>query len=114
MLDSYQQGTMNLEQVVAKYNEIGTEGHDIALYKDLFEHAKENKEQIKLVAGFISRTFARTMMRQGEMGVIKDALVHDYLDAETQSFDGSEFHYNMFESMISGRDMFDENIKPND
>ena len=35
---------MNLEQVVVKYNEIGTEGHDIALYKDLFEHAKKNKE----------------------------------------------------------------------
>jgi hypothetical protein len=84
------------------------------LYKDLFEHAKENKDQVKLVAGFIPRTFARTMMRQGEMGVIKDALVHDYLDPETTSFEGSELHYSIFESMISGRDMFDENIKPND
>ena len=114
LLDGYQDGSMTLDQVVHKYNEIGTEGHDIALYKDLFEHAKENKNQIKLVAGFIPRSFARTMMRQGEAGVIKDSLVHDYLDPETKNFVGSEFHYNMFESMISGRDMHDENMKPND
>ena len=30
------------------------------------------------------------------------------------SFEGSELHYNMFESMISGRDMYDNSQKPVD
>jgi 2-polyprenyl-3-methyl-5-hydroxy-6-metoxy-1,4-benzoquinol methylase len=27
-----------------KYNEIGTEGHNIRAYQGLFEHARDNKE----------------------------------------------------------------------
>lgn len=36
----------------------------------------------------------------------------DYLDPETKSFESSELHYNMFEAMITGRDMYDQSQKP--
>lgn len=100
--------------MIQEYHEIGTEGHNILMYKDLFVHAKENKEQVKLHAGFIPRTFAKLIMQQGEEGAIKAALEKDYLHPETNSLEGSEYHYNFFESMISGRNMHDESLKPND
>lgn len=51
-------------------------------------------------------------MKHGELGAIKDAVAKDYLDPETKCFEASELHYNMFESMITGRDMYDEAQKP--
>lgn len=53
-------------------------------------------------------------MREGEEGQIKSSIEKDYIQDDTISFEGSDFHYNMFESMISGRDMHDPNLKPND
>ena len=53
-------------------------------------------------------------MREGEEGQIKSSIEKDYIQKDTQSFEGTDFHYNMFESMISGRDMHDSNLKPND
>ena len=65
LLDGYQDGSLDMDQLELKYNEIGTEGHNIRAYQDLFDHARDNKEQVKLHAGFIPRTFARTLMKQG-------------------------------------------------
>jgi uncharacterized iron-regulated protein len=53
-------------------------------------------------------------MKQGELGAIKDAVAKDYLDPETKMFTASELHYNMFEAMITGRNMHDPALKPTD
>ena len=53
-------------------------------------------------------------MREGEEVAIDAAKKAGYIPQETTAFTGSDFHYNMFESMISGRNMHDENLKPNE
>ena len=57
---------MTFEQMLEGYTSIGTEGHDLQAYKSLLEHARENKNLVKLHAGFIPRTFARQLMKEGE------------------------------------------------
>ena len=59
--------------MIKGYNEIGTESHNLYSYKDLFDHAKEYREWIKLHAGFIPRTYARLVMKEGEEGPLKTA-----------------------------------------
>lgn len=73
LLEQYQAGSLTIEEMVAKYHEIGTEGHDVMLYRSLLEHAKANKDKIKLHAGFIPRTYAKTLVKEGEEGAIKAA-----------------------------------------
>ena len=65
--------------MIESYSEIGTEGHDLNKYRDLFDHAKEYKEFIKLHAGFIPRTYAKLVMREGEQGALKTARENDYV-----------------------------------
>jgi len=114
LLDGYQKGELTLEELNAKYKEIGTENHDIMKYKEALEHARENSDRIRLVGGFIPRTYARLVMRESEESAIKAALEKEYIPKGLTSFTSSEFHYNMFESMISGRNMFDANLQPKD
>jgi len=114
LLEGYQQGDLNMDQLVGEYAQIGTEGHDILAYKDVLEHARDNKGRIKLHAGFIPRTYARQVMREGEEAALKEAIAKDYIPADVTSLEGTDIHYNLFESMITGRNMHDENLKPND
>ena len=114
LLDEYLEGTLSLEDVVTKYKEIGTENHDIMKYRDVLEHAKENKDKISLIAGFIPRTYAKQVMREGEEAAVKASLEKNYIAEGTTEFTAPDFHYNMFESMISGRNMFDKNLQPKD
>lgn len=113
LLDGYQSGDLNMDQLLQGYAQIGTEGHDLKPYASILEHAKQNKDFVKLHAGFIPRTYARTLVRQGEAECLKESIAKDYLAADLQSFEGSDFHYNMFESMISGRNMHDPDQQPN-
>lgn len=53
-------------------------------------------------------------MRQGEQECIKESVAKDYIASDVSSFVGSDFHYNLFESMISGRNMHDPDLKPNE
>ena len=100
--------------MIEKYKEIGTENHDIGSYKPLLEHARDNKDQISLFGGFIPRTYARNLMKEGEENAIKAAIEKDFVPSSLSTIEGTDFHYDMFESMISGRDMHDPNLKPND
>ena len=52
-------------------------------------------------------------MREGPEAAISQAIEKDYIPSDCE-LTGSEFHYNMFESMITGRDMHDSAIPPND
>lgn len=42
-------------------------------YEDILAHARLNKQQIKLHAGFIPRTYAKMLMKEGEESGIKTA-----------------------------------------
>ena len=68
---------------------------------------------VKLYAGFIPRTYARMIMREGLEGVLAEAKQKDYIDS-SETCMGSEEHYNYFESMISGRNMHDKAASPTD
>ena len=68
-----------MEQMISEYQAIGTEGHDIIKYRELLEHARENKDQIKLIGGFIPRTYAKLVMREGEDAQIKSSIEKDYI-----------------------------------
>lgn len=114
LLSDFQNGNIDIDQLNASYQEIGTEGHDIKAYSSLLNHAKDNKDSVSLVGGFIPRPFAKTLVKEGEEAGIKAAVEKDYLDSSVSALEGSELHYNMFESMISGRSMYDENLKPGD
>lgn len=76
---------MTFEQFQEEYVKIGTEGHNLLPYRQLLEHAKENKEQVKLHAGFIPRTFAKKLVKEGEEMAIKAAVELDYIDSATKS-----------------------------
>ena len=54
------------------------------------------------------------LMREGEAASLKEAIAKDYLPSDVTSLTGSDLHYNLFESMISGRNMHDPSLKPND
>ena len=53
-------------------------------------------------------------MREGEEAVLASLKGMDYIPDDLQTIEGSDLHFSMFESMISGRNMHDESLKPND
>jgi len=114
LLADFQNGVIDLEGLQAGYREIGTEGHDILPYGPLLNLAKENKANVNLIGGFIPRTYAKTLVKEGEEAGLKAAADKDYVDSSLTALNGSDLHYNMFEAMISGRNMWDEKLKPND
>jgi uncharacterized iron-regulated protein len=113
LLDMYSQSEITLDQLYEQYKEIGTEGHNILAYKDLLEYSREHPTKVKLHGGFLPRTYARMLMKEGEQSAIKAAVAADLIPC-TESIEGSDFHYNMFESMITQRDLYDESLQPTD
>jgi Haem-binding uptake, Tiki superfamily, ChaN len=83
-------------------------------YSDLLEHARMNRNLIKLYAGFIPRTFAKQVMKESESAAVDAAKKMDYIPQDTQTLEGTDLHYNLFESMLSGRSMHDPSKKPSD
>jgi SAM-dependent methyltransferase/uncharacterized iron-regulated protein len=102
LLEDYQSRRITFEEMVDKYKEIGTEGHNLGPYKPLLEHAKQ-KSHVQLHAGFLPRTYARQLMKQSELAALKAA--SKWLSPTTTRLEGTEFHYNLFESMLSGRNI---------
>jgi hypothetical protein len=103
---------MSLEELLASYIQIGTENHNLDDYKNLLNYAKENKEKVKLVAGSIPRPYTDIVTQEGGIDkAISKAKMREYLEQEELCF-GSDAHFNMYESMITGRNMHDESSKP--
>ncbi|MGH7955193.1 MAG: hypothetical protein ACREOZ_04455, partial [Gloeomargaritales cyanobacterium] len=85
-------------------------------YRSLIEYTKEHRytsdqannnvgnNNIHLYVGFIPRSFAKQLMREKELHVIKSA--SSWLPPDLTSFQESEFLNDMFESMISGRSLY--------
>lgn len=131
MLDSYlRDGTISsFDEFEAKYHEIGTEGHDLEAYRPLLEFARENSTKIRIHAGFLPRKYARILMREGPE-VALEKVSHwlpKSIEGEADAvLRGSNLHYNIFESLISGRSPYpkvnemsmdghnDENASPPD
>ena len=112
LLDAYQEDKLSFNELVEKYQEIGTEGHDLEPYRDLLEDAKYMNtmsaeegaahRKVKLHAGFLSRKYARMLMKEGKEAVWKE--VGTWLPPlQPDLLKGTEYHYNIFESLLTGR-----------
>jgi len=110
LLDRYMDDEIDFEQLVDKYHLIGEEGHHLEPYRDLLEDAK--RQGVHLHAGFLPRKYARMLMKDGEEPALEAA--SEWLP-EDVNLHGSDFHYNVFESLLSGRSIYpDENDEENE
>eukprot|EP00545_Synedropsis_sp_CCMP1620_P003248 CAMPEP_0119027628 /NCGR_PEP_ID=MMETSP1176-20130426/37431_1 /TAXON_ID=265551 /ORGANISM="Synedropsis recta cf, Strain CCMP1620" /LENGTH=285 /DNA_ID=CAMNT_0006983585 /DNA_START=27 /DNA_END=881 /DNA_ORIENTATION=+ len=106
ILEDYQSNSISFDEMLDRYQQIGTEGHNLRPYKPLLEHARgKHAGSIKLHAGFLPRTYARQLMKESESAALKAA--SKWLQPNTTRLEGTEFHYNLFESMLSGRNIHD-------
>ena len=104
LLDRHNDGALSSQDLAAEYERIDTEGHNLLPYLPLLCAAQELQGRVKLTAGFIPRTYARQLMREGTEAALDSAKAAGYVGAD-ESCDASDAHYNFFESLISGRDM---------
>lgn len=81
--------------------------------KPFLELARENASKVKLYGGFIPRTYARQIMRESKEAGLAAAKAKGYVKTD-EDLEGTADHYNMFESMISGRDMHNKDTPPGD
>ena len=109
ILDKFiQDKEMDLYELQKQYNETGEEGFAMAKYSPILEYAREQPEKLKLVASFVPRRFAKDLVNEGEDFAHKklselDESLGNYVKLHYQQ--GSENHYNLFESLISGRSL---------
>lgn len=101
MLDQYLGGNLDFEGLQQQYHSVGEEGHDLEPYRGLLEDAKE--DGIRLHAGFLPRKYARMLLKEGEEAVLEAA--SPWLPKKVD-LNGSDFHYNVFESFLSGRSLY--------
>jgi Haem-binding uptake, Tiki superfamily, ChaN len=62
LLDRYQSGAMDFEQLVQEYNDAGTENHNLLPYRDLLDYARSHSQVVQLHAGFLPRSVARMVV----------------------------------------------------
>jgi uncharacterized iron-regulated protein len=82
-------------------------------YKSILEFAQIHSQKVRIHGGFIPRSYARVVMREGLEAGLAQAKEKDYV-APNETLIGSEEHYNFFDSLISGRDMNNKNTPPGD
>lgn len=104
LLDQYSKGSISFEELNREYHEHGSEGHMLEPYKELLEDARANG--VQLHAGFIPRPFAKKFIQEGPEKVLEEA--SQWLKMPIVGLDGSETHYNVFESLISGRFLYNK------
>mmetsp|Transcript_15697 Transcript_15697/g.23082 ORF Transcript_15697/g.23082 Transcript_15697/m.23082 type:complete len:667 (+) Transcript_15697:90-2090(+) len=104
LLEDYQRGHLDFDEMVEEYKRIGTENHNLTPYLPLLEHARENEDVIRLHAGFLPRTYARMLMKEGDEAALKAVppnwLPPDFTAKTLAEEAESDFHYNLFESLI--------------
>jgi arsenite methyltransferase len=109
VLDRYMNDEIDFEQLVDQYHIIGEEGHYLEPYRELLEDAK--RQGVHLHAGFLPRKYARMLMKDGEKTALEAA--SEWLPDDV-NLDGSDFHYNVFESLLSGRSIYKNNSPDED
>ncbi|CAB9504897.1 Arsenite methyltransferase [Seminavis robusta] len=119
LLEDYQNDKITFEELVQRYDQIGTEHHDLMPYQDLLEDAKrlhhnnnnKQKRRVQLHAGFLSRTYARQLMKEGPDVALQTAA--HWLPTHPK-LAGTEEHYNIFESLLTGRKLMTSITPPDD
>jgi uncharacterized iron-regulated protein len=109
LLDEYCSGKWTFEELVQKYHELGEEGHDLLPYQELLQDAKTMR--VRLHAGFLPRRFAKMLLQQGPEPTVQAASA--WLPA-LGDLHGTLFHYNVFESLLTGRSIYHSNQEPTD
>jgi arsenite methyltransferase len=101
VLDQYLDGTIDFQGLVDMYHDLGDEGHELEPYRELLEDAK--RLGIRLHAGFLPRKYAKMLLKDGEEATL--AAASRWLPPNV-NLEGSKFHYNVFESLLSGRSLY--------
>lgn len=109
ILDQYLDDKLDFQGLLEQYHAMGEEGHDLEPYRGLLEDAKHHG--IRLHAGFLPRKYARMLMKEGEEATIQAAA--QWLP-EQVDLNGSDFHYNVFESFLSGRSLYNSRNREED
>jgi SAM-dependent methyltransferase/uncharacterized iron-regulated protein len=109
ILDDYCSGKLTFDELVQKYHELGEEGHNLYPYKELLEDARELG--VQLHAGFLPRKYARMLLKEGPETTVQAASA--WLPA-LGDLQGTSFHYNVFESLLSGRSIYSDDLEPTD
>ena len=122
LLDKYVHNRdMKMSELQREYKETGDEGFEVEKYSSILDFARDQSEQVKLIASFVPRRLAKDVVKNGEEEAHKhlselDEKLGDYVRKHYK--EGSEQHYNLFESLISGRglqkDDKGETEKPSD
>jgi len=98
---------MTLQTFIDSYHEGGEENHHLDPYWNFLNYARRNSDVVEIKAGFIPRSYAKTLVSEGAEVGLEAAYNDGFLDRQRPYKQGSENHYNFFESLISGRDMAD-------
>ena len=113
LLDDYCQGKLSFEEFIQHYQQRGEEGHYLEPYKPMLEHIRANEECISLHAGFIPKRFARQVMKEGTTAAIEAGKA--WLPTNLTTLEGvSPFHYNYFESLLTGRNLHISYTQPSE
>jgi len=104
LINSYLQNDIDEKELLAKYSEIGDEGHEVEKYTPLLRYAKENFTTVNVNGAFVPRKFAKMLVKEGEDSAYNAVISLGYMN-EDEKLPGSENHYNFFDSLISGRDI---------
>ena len=127
LLEMYQSGELSLHQLKHACDEHwASQGFDIIKYAPLLEFCREEQATIKLHGGFLPRSHARDFMRaiaredaeEEQEGDTADQVLEQLHSAGYigfKSLDGlhtpqRDLHYDFFESLLTGRDVFDPAI----
>lgn len=110
LLDQFSEGRLDFDQLVEKYHEIGQEGHDLEPYRGLLEDART--KGVRIHAGFVPRSYARELIKEDPKKILQKA--SQWVKSPFVNLEGSEFHYNVFESLISGRSIYKIDSAPTD
>ena len=86
------------------YKNIGTEGHDLTPYIPSLESARIHP-RISIYGGFIPRSYARLLMKEGKNAALQAATQAGFI-SKKETLDGTDEHYNYFESLLTGRNMY--------
>jgi len=107
LLDKFmQEKDMEIAELQKQYKESGDEGFALEKYSSFLEFARGETEKVRLIAAFVPRRFASELVSEGEEVAHKKLSEIDESLAEyvkNHYIEGSEDHYNLFESLISGR-----------
>ena len=110
LLDDFTQGKISFDELLAQRADMGGEDAEIPQYRHVLEHARDNKQKVKLHAGFLPWPYARAALQEGGLSkALRTAKTRGYIHPN-EACEGSEAHYNFFESLITGRSQADPEV----